>query len=199
MHGARERKLMQRPSQLDRFEALLRGHVDELYRTALRSTGDLGLAEDLVQEASLRAYRSFLTGVEPDNFRAWMFRILTNLCIDHARLQTGTATNHLAAQEMEDVPEPANGPAQSYENARLGDDLTAAVAALPQDLQLVVQLVLVEGMSYREAAACMTCPEGTIRSRLNRARGLLRDSLSTHAPDTGDRIVPFPKRGDHGK
>lgn len=190
---------MQRPSQLDKFEALLRGHVDALYRTALRSTGDPGLAEDLVQEACLRAYRSFLTGVEPDNFRAWMFRILTNLCIDHARWQTGTATNHTAAQEVEDVPETANGPAQTYENARLGDDLTAAVAALPQDLQLVIQLVLVEGMSYREAADCMTCPEGTIRSRLNRARGLLRDSLSAHAPDNGDRIVPFPKRGDHGK
>lgn len=190
---------MQGPSQLDKFEALLRGHVDALYRTALRGTGDPGLAEDLVQEASLRAYRSFLTGVEPDNFRAWIFRILTNLCIDHARRQTGAATSQTAAQEVDDLPEPAKGPAQTYENVRLGHDLATAVAALPEDLKLVVQLVLVEGMSYREAADCMTCPEGTIRSRLNRARGLLRDSLSAHAPYTGDRIVLFPKRGDHGK
>ena len=191
---------MQGPSHLEKFEALLRGHVDALYRTALRGTGDPGLAEDLVQEASLRAYRSFLTGVEPDNFRAWMFRILTNLCIDHARKRSTPATGNGPPQQVEDVAETANGPAQTYENARLGHDLASAVAALPQDLRLVVQLVLVEGMSYREAADCMTCPEGTIRSRLNRARGLLRHSLSKHAPDTGsNRIVPFRKRGDHGK
>ena len=103
MHGATESRLMRRPSQLEKFEALLRGHMDALYRTALRGTGDPGLAEDLVQTASLRAYRSFLTGVEPDNFRAWIFRILTNLCIDHARRQTGTATNHTAAQEVRPI------------------------------------------------------------------------------------------------
>ncbi len=183
-------------AKLEKFEALLRGHIDALYRTALRSSRDPGLAEDLVQEASLRAYRSFVTGAEPENFRAWIFRILMNLCIDHARSDSARSAGDHAAHAVDDLPEPANGPAQTLENLRLGRDLGAAVASLPQDLQMVVELVLIDGMSYRDAAFCMNCPEGTIRSRLNRARSLLRQSLSEHAPESGlNRVVPFPRKG----
>ena len=194
---------MTKPSQLDRFETLLRSHVDALYRTALRLSGDPATAEDLVQEASLRAYRNFAAGGEPDNFRAWMFRILTNLCIDHSRRAATGAPGLTATQEVDDLPADSQGPAQALANARLGRDLTAAMAALPQDLQILVQLILVEGMTYREAAEATDCPEGTVRSRLNRARGLLRASLDKHAPGHAsglglgagsDRVVPFPER-----
>lgn len=185
--------------KLGKFEALLRGHVDALYRTALRSSRDPGLAEDLVQEASLRAYRSFVTGDEPENFRAWIFRILINLCVDHARMHAVRHAAEHVSHQVNELPEPGNGPAQTFDNACLGRDLVAAVDALPEDLQMVVELVLVDGMSYRDAADCMNCPEGTIRSRLNRARSLLRHSLSIHASDSGlDKVVPFLKRGSLG-
>lgn len=179
--------------QLERFEALLRGHVDALYRTALRFSRHPATAEDLVQEASLRAYRSFSTGAEPDNFRAWVFRILINLCIDHSRREANGAARLTVVQEVDELPETGKGPAQKFANARLGLDLAAAVDALPSELQLVVQFVLVEGMSYREAAESLDCPEGTVRSRLNRARGLLRDILADHAPESGTgQIMQFP-------
>lgn len=185
-------------TQIERFETLLRGHVDALYRTALRFSDHPATAEDLVQETSLRAYRAFVAGTEPDNFRAWVFRILVNLCIDHSR-RKAVGTPHLTvAQEVDDLPCLGKDPAQSFANARLGRDLAAAVDALPGELRLLVQLVLVEGMNYREAAECVGCPEGTVRSRLNRARGLLRDRLADHAPeghapDGGTkRIVRFP-------
>jgi RNA polymerase sigma-70 factor (ECF subfamily) len=184
-------------NQLKRFEALLRGHTDALYRTALRFTGHPATAEDLVQEACLRAYRSFITSAEPDNFRAWVFRILTNLCIDHSRHETARATSLVVAQEVDELPETGKGPAQNFANARLGRDLAAAFGALPVDLRLVVHLVLVEGMTYREV-------EGTVRSRLNRARGLLREQLADHAPGAehdaaSDRVVPFPDVRKQGK
>lgn len=191
-----ESELMAENDRLEKFEALLRGHIDALYRTALRSSRDPVVAEDLVQEASLRAYRSFTRGAEPENFRAWIFRILVNLCIDHARMYSARNFGDHVSQEVNDLPEPANGPAQTFENARLGRDLVSAVASLPEDLQMVVELVLIDGMSYRDAAYCMNCPEGTIRSRLNRARSLLRRSLSKHAPDSGlHQVLPFPKKG----
>ena len=186
--------------ELERFEALLRGHVDALYRTALRFSRHPATAEDLVQEASLRAYRTFVAGVEPDNFRAWVFRILTNLCIDHSRREAAGAAQLMVAQEMDELPQTGKGPAQSFANARLGRDLVAAVDALPGDLRLVVHLVLVEGMTYREAADSLGCPEGTVRSRLNRARGLLRESLADHAPEVGSgRVVQFPDAREQGK
>ncbi|MCC5986329.1 MAG: hypothetical protein JJT95_01515 [Pararhodobacter sp.] len=69
------------------------------------------------------------------------------------------------------------------------------MAELPGELRLLVQLVLIEGLSNREAAEAANCPEGTLRSRLSRARGLLRASLDKHATDAGsDRVVPFPER-----
>lgn len=67
------------------FEELTRPHIDALWRTALRMTGDRGSADEITQETCLRAYRSF-DGFEPGtNYRAWIFRILVNLCLDHAR------------------------------------------------------------------------------------------------------------------
>ncbi|MFU8882654.1 MAG: sigma-70 family RNA polymerase sigma factor [Rhodobacterales bacterium] len=175
--------------QREKFEALLRVNVDALYRTALRMSRDPSVAEDLVQDASLRAYRTFSTGFEPDNFRAWIFRILINLHIDQSRLLTLVTVEH----EVGDLPEVNHGPAQSFANARLGRDLSAAVDLLPDELKLVVQLVLVEGMSYREASESMECPDGTVRSRLNKARQLLRALLAEHAPESmTDGILRFP-------
>lgn len=190
------RGTMSENTQRERFDGLLRVNVDALYRTALRLSRDRSVAEDLVQEASLRAYRTFATGVAPDNFRAWIFRILINLHIDQTRRLTLVTVGH----DVGDLPEVSHGPAQSFANARLGRDLSAAVDRLPDDLKLVVQLVLVEGMSYREASESMDCPEGTVRSRLNKARQVLRARLADHAPDTAStRILRFPaSRGKSG-
>ena len=67
------------------FENLTQPHVDALWRTAFRMTGDRDAADDLTQEACLRAYRSFSRFKPGSNYRAWIFRILTNLCLDHLR------------------------------------------------------------------------------------------------------------------
>lgn len=174
-----------------KFEELLQVNIDALYRTALRLSRDRSRAEDLVQDASLRAYRTYANGTVPDNFRAWIFRVMINLHIDHYR-RASLPTETLA---LDDLPTGDQGPAQSFANARLGRDIAAAVDALPQDLRLVVQLVLIEGMSYREAGMSMDCPEGTVRSRLNRARMHLRETLADHAPEsTGDRVLRFTRR-----
>lgn len=182
---------MSKQSRSTRFEELLQVNIDALYRTALRLSQDRSLAEDLVQDASLRAYRTYANGTVPENFRAWIFRIMINLHIDRCR----RASFPTETQALDEVPTADQGPAQSFANARLGRDIVAAVDRLPQDLRLVVQLVLIEGMSYREASISMGCPEGTVRSRLNRARTHLREQLADHAPEsTSRRVVRFPQR-----
>lgn len=187
---------MRDQSKQKKFVALLRPNVDALYRTAMRLSRDQSKAEDLVQETSLRAYRSFVTVAEPENFRAWIFRILINLHIDQSRNRTSFAD----ILDVDKLQTPDAGPAQSFANARLGRDLVAAVDALPEDLRLVVQLVLVEGMSYRDASNSIGCNVATIKSRLHRARLLLRAGLAAHAPaPTDTNILKFPPHKETSK
>lgn len=179
MLGLRRRK---------KFERHLKSEFDALYRTALALTHERAVAEDLLQEASLRAFKSFMSGSDPENFRPWIFRILINLHIDYRRLSRASIT----ADNLEELPTSDKGPAQELANKRLRGDLAVALSLLPDELHLVVQLVLVEGMSYQEAAACIGCPTGTVRSRLSRARQRLKDLLIHHQPASrSGTVLPF--------
>lgn len=169
---------------------------DALYRTALALTHEQVMAEDLLQEASLRAFKSFMSGSDPENFRPWIFRILINLHIDYRRLSRTSTT----VENIDDLPTSDKGPAQELANKRLRGDLAIALSLLPDELHLVVQLVLIEGMSYQEAAACIGCPTGTVRSRLSRARQKLRDLLADHQPASkGGTILPFHSNREVGQ
>lgn len=176
------------------FERQARAHLDALYRTALRMVRNPAIAEDLVQEACLRAYRAFDPDRAPANFRAWMFRILVNLSIDNLRRSRTHAGMIDEDRDMDAVA--ALGPDAEHIvlEHRLRLDLAAAVEALPPELRIVVQLILVEGMAYEETAACLAVPVGTVRSRLSRARAILQARLSDHAPAAAVNIVRFPVR-----
>ena len=187
------------------FDALLRPHFDALYRTALRISRHPSAAEDLVQEACLRAHRDFASGRKPENFRPWIFRIMINLSIDQSRRAASDPMPLASGQEIDELPTSEKSAAEIFANDRLRRDLVAAVQALPVDLRVLVQLVLVEGMTYQEAAECIDRPIGTVRSRVNRARGLLQDHLAEHAPEGGanssrdSTVVKFPVRTEQSR
>lgn len=164
------------------FEMLVRPHMDALYRTALRMMRNHAVAEDMVQEACLRAFASFNQGDRKSNSRAWLFRILVNLCIDHLRAAGRRSTLPIDAIPPEAVPATdAPSPEQHAISRNLGDRLRAAIEALAPELRVVVLLILVEEMSYAEAAESLAVPVDTIRSRLGRARGRLQSLLGEHA------------------
>lgn len=158
---------------------LVRPHLAALYRTALRTVRNRATAEDIVQDTCLRAYAAFDQGRQKDNFRAWLFRILVNLCIDHIRAAGREAAVRAVSAPLE-PPTDSPDPERLVISRRLGGQLRAAIDALAPDLRLVVLLVLVEELSYVEAAESLSVPVGTVRSRLSRARGQLQSLLGEH-------------------
>jgi RNA polymerase sigma-70 factor (ECF subfamily) len=168
------------------FEEALAAHVDALYATALRLTRDAGLAEDLVQDCALKAYRSFRDLRSHDRFRAWLFTILVNTAKNRAR----EAARRVPFVDVDldallEDPLLADQGAASPETAllqeSLPEDLEAGLRSLPGPLLNVLWLVDVEEFRLAEVAAMLGVPPGTVASRLHRARRFLRERL-TAAP-----------------
>jgi RNA polymerase sigma-70 factor (ECF subfamily) len=153
--------------------------VDQLYRAARRYTRSTADAEDLVQETMVKAYAGFHTFTVGTNIRAWLIRILTNTWITSYRTAQRRPDEVLAA-DVTDM-RPSASQSQSAELAVLeamGDeDVRDALQALPEHQRLVVYYADVEGFRYKEIAAILDTPLGTVMSRLHRGRTNLRTLL----------------------
>jgi RNA polymerase sigma-70 factor, ECF subfamily len=167
---------------------VLSEHLDALFRTALRMCrGHEPEAEDLLQDAVLRALASYDQLREASAARAWLFTILTRTHLNRVRAARRRAEAldsdlHEGAFE-EALAEwvPSRSPAEEVETRELAKQLTRALDELQIELRRVVWLVDVEGFTQREAASMEQVPEGTIASRLFRARRQLRTVLEAPA------------------
>jgi RNA polymerase sigma-70 factor, ECF subfamily len=165
----------QRREEFDRAALV---HIPELLRVASRLCGSADAGEDLLQETYLQAWRSFHRFEAGTNCRAWLYKIL---------LFTYSAQNRKRARQPFLVDLDAAGETALLVDAPTPDTLTAeavkvAFDHLPEHFRTLVVLVDVEGLTYREAAAALDVPVGTVMSRLSRGRGLLRLELARHAP-----------------
>jgi RNA polymerase sigma-70 factor (ECF subfamily) len=158
-------------------------HVDRLYNLGRRLTGNDADAEDLVQETYVRAVagaRTFSGG----NLKAWLFKILRNTFIDLRRRARGGPTATPADPELTRATDDVELLRDDVELDRLrrlvGEEIDAALAALSEESRTIV-LLDVEGFSETEVAGIVGCPVGTVKSRLSRARLLLRDRLKDYA------------------
>jgi RNA polymerase sigma-70 factor, ECF subfamily len=172
------------------FERVALVHLDALYRSALRLTQNHADAEDLVQEASLRAFRSFHRFDPGTNCRAWLYTILRNAFLNRIRRGThevfGESTTLESAYEsMTDTGAPIGHPEEEFFQTVLHGDVDRALKALPLAFREVVILADLEGLSYKEISQALGCPIGTVMSRLSRGRGLLRHTLSGLAREHG--------------
>jgi RNA polymerase sigma-70 factor, ECF subfamily len=178
------------------FEELLAANLDALYRTALRlCDGRSADAEDLLQDAMLRAFEKRGSLRDPSAGRAWLFTTLvrTNLNrVRSTRRRAETLTTDfddrqfeaaLSEWSNEDPPEEWLDRLQSREEVR------NAVQALDPELRTVVALADMEGFTQRETAAMLEIPEGTVASRLFRARRALRAQLAKRRDAAGRRVV----------
>ena len=176
-----------------RFEEEALKHLDALYRTALRMTRNPSDAEDLVQDALVRGYR-FYDRFEPGtNFRAWLFKILTNTYINTYRRKQGRPPE----SSLEDTEEffLYNQLSNDGERVtdvedtvldRLGADaIQRAIDGLPPQFRTTVQLSDVEGLSYAEIAEATGVAKGTVMSRLFRGRRQLQRALWDQAQAAG--------------
>jgi RNA polymerase sigma factor (sigma-70 family) len=171
------------------FEALVRAHVDRCHAIALRLLTDPRDAEEVTQDALVRAYRA-LAGYPPERIRAlrlrpWLATILLNLS------RNRLARRHVAANTLESLiaagREPAANPAGEPEH--LGerradhDRLAAALAGLPDRYRIPVVLRHVHDLSYAELAEVLDRPEGTLKAQVHRGLGLLRVALADEPED----------------
>lgn len=159
-----------REEQKEYFQELLNPELGALFRTALRMTRNREDAEDLVQETVTKAFAAFDRFEEGTNFRAWIFRILTNTFINnYYRVRDRQKLPSLDEMEEESFFQPiAEGisPEEALLNTLTKDDILKAIEDLPVEFRTVVVLVLVEGFSYKEAAEILDIPIGTVMSRL---------------------------------
>lgn len=174
------------------FETEALPHMDALYRTALRMTKNETDAEDLVQEAFVKAYRfwdKFETG---SNCRAWLFKIMTNIFINDYRSKSRSPMS----VNMDDIDDnflfgqlaaigPGDDPEKQLFAKIFDDDVKKAIEELPDDFRLVVVLSFLEGFSYQEIAEIADLQLGTVKSRLHRGRKLLQKKLYDYAVRNG--------------
>jgi len=161
----------------DEFDRLAFAHFGELRRVALRVCEDRETADDLVQEAFLRAWRSFDKFERGTNCRAWLFRIFFYVRSEYRRNQ--------ARQPLVfslDHVEESRLPSQTNTSLDLTlEEIKRAFAELPEPFRIAVLLSDVEQLKYREIAEVLNVPVGTVMSRLSRGRGMLRAKLATLA------------------
>lgn len=176
------------------FESQAMPHTDALYRTALRMTRNTADAEDLVQEAMLKAYRFFHRFEQGTNIRAWLFKIMTNLYINRYRKKTRTPAE-LSIDDMEDFVlfRQMTG-AGSYDPDRpdeqvfgelFTDRVKEEIDNLPDEFRTVAVLSILEGFSYQEIAEIAGLQLGTVKSRLFRGRKILQSRLAEYARQAG--------------
>jgi RNA polymerase sigma-70 factor (ECF subfamily) len=160
-------------------------HLDALFRLARHLAGDDDDANDLVQETYARAYAARSQFVAGSNVRAWLFRILRNLFIDrYRRNRSNPVQMRLDDQEPAESVAP-NEPLRGDDElermrAVVADDILAALRSLSVNARTIVLLDL-EGLTEGELAEILGCSVGTVKSRLSRARAMLRERLRDYA------------------
>ena len=173
------------------FEEEFYPNADALYNFAFNLTYSEADANDLVQETYMKAYRFIDKYIEGTNAKAWLFKILKNAFINQYRKESKRPTK----VDFEDIVSYQNEEDSKYSGyidlrqeiyqTMMGDEVTNAVNALPVDFRSVILLCDIEGFTYEEIAKIIDIPIGTVRSRLHRARNMLKEKLKDYAESVG--------------
>ena len=158
------------------FEALVRAYEKNVYNLALRMMGNAQDAEDMAQEAFLKAYNS-LPGFRGDSkFSVWLYRIVSNVCLDQLRKKSKRPTVSLSMEDEDgeetqlDLPDTAQSPEEVLEKKLTREAVRRGLAQLPEDARQILLLREIQGLSYEEIGETLGLEAGTVKSRIFRAR-----------------------------
>ena len=173
-----------RDGDQDAFEQLVRDNENRIYTLALRMTGSREDALDLAQDAFFQAWKALPTFQGESSFATWLYRLATNLCLDHLRAQKRRTQSMGPALSLDDE---ANGPVQvadqqlqpqeAVERSERRRALERGLASLPDHHRQVLIMRELSGLSYQEIAQVLDLDLGTVKSRIARARLSLRKIL----------------------
>lgn len=166
------------------FEKLIQLYEKKVYNIALRMSRNHDDALDISQDVFIRVYRSLSGFKEESSFSTWLFRITTNICIDHLRKRERSQKTVSLYRTDEDgeefelpIVDPEASPELHYDRREMTETLRSCVDELPPDQREIIVLRDINGLSYEEIAQVLDCNLGTVKSRINRARNRLQMNL----------------------
>ena len=180
-----EREIIERvvAGDNDAFGLLVDKYQTKVYNLALRMCGNEDDAYDLAQDAFVRAWRSLGSFQFESAFSTWLFRLTSNICLDYLRAKKRRAAVSLTMsgddeeETQLDIPDPGIGPEEAAIAAEDKRLLMEALNSLPADQRQIITLRAINDLSYAEIAQILNLQEGTVKSRLSRARTALRNKL----------------------
>ena len=158
------------------FEVLVKEYEKNVYNLALRMTGNSEDAADMSQEAFIKAYNSLSSFRGDSKFSVWLYRIVSNVCLDYLRSRTRKPTVSLSTEnddgeEIElDIADETQSPEFLFDRRLTRDAVRRGLAALPPDHREILLLREIQGLSYEEIAEALELEAGTVKSRIFRAR-----------------------------
>ncbi|NMB32796.1 MAG: sigma-70 family RNA polymerase sigma factor [Clostridium sp.] len=169
-----------RTGDIKAFEELIKGCQSKVFNIAYRMVGNTDEAYEIAQEVFLKAYKSIKDFKGNSLFSTWLYRITTNTCLDELRkkkkvisldedIKFGDAS--IKHQIRDDSP----GPEDLIEKAETVKLVNEMIELLPEDYKSVIVLRDIQGFSYKEISQIIKCPIGTVKSRINRARQMLKE------------------------
>jgi RNA polymerase sigma factor (sigma-70 family) len=177
--------------KLNIFNKEFMPHINSMYNFAYRLTLDADDSKDLLQDTYLKAFRFIDSFQQGTNAKAWLFRILKNSFINDYRKKSKEPSK-IDYQEVETFYNSEDVDRQITPDLRvealqdmIGDEISVALNSLDVDFRTVIILCDLEGFKYEEMAKILDIPIGTVRSRLHRARNLLKEKLSEYAKKMG--------------
>ncbi|NLH01420.1 MAG: sigma-70 family RNA polymerase sigma factor [Clostridiales bacterium] len=166
------------------FEKLVLENQTKVYNLALRMVGNEEDAFDMSQEAFIKAYNSLGSFRGDSRFSVWLYRLTTNVCLDFLRAESRrnhTSLTFLSDEDEEkelEIPDDRFSPETAAEKKELREELGRGLMSLPEEYRLILLLREINGLSYEEISKALSLEEGTVKSRIFRARKRLCAILS---------------------
>ena len=201
---ATEKKLIELSvsGDIEAFETLIQSHQKKVYNIALRMTKNHEDAQELAQDAIVRAFTSIGKFRGDSSFSTWLYRITMNVCTDFLRkrnkavvisMEQGAVAND--SQQSIQIEEEAPGPDELVEKNQLKKMVRDAMDSLSDEHRQVLILRDIMDLSYKEIADTLNVNEGTIKSRINRARSGLKKIIMQRSELFQDYVVKYIRKG----